>query len=48
MLLTSVTAHLMGIIDTKGQFGNAVAFKIIIVSCPVEIISCEENQLSVW
>ena len=33
---------------TKGQFGNAVAFKIIVVSCAVEIISCEENQLSVW
>ena len=32
----------------KGQFGNAAAFKIIVVSCAVEIISCEENQLSVW
>ena len=33
---------------TKGQFGNATTFKIIDVSCAVEIISCEENQLSVW
>lgn len=31
----------------KGQFGNDAAFKIIVVSCAVEIISCEENQLSV-
>ena len=34
--------------STQGQFGNAAAFKIIAVSCAVEIISCEENQLSVW
>ena len=33
---------------SQGQFGNAVAFKIIAVSCAVEIISCEENQFSVW
>ena len=32
----------------KGQFDNVAAFKIIVVSCAVEIISCEENQLSVW
>ena len=30
------------------QFGNVVPFKIIVVSCAVEIISCAENQLCVW
>ena len=37
-----------GIYSIKGQFGNTVTFKIIYVSCAVEIISYEENQLSVW
>ena len=32
------------------QFGNVITSKIIYVSCAaeIEIIKCEENQLSVW
>lgn len=31
----------------EGLVGNTVAFKIIDISCVVEKISCEENQLNV-
>ena len=34
--------------SSKGQFGNAVFFKIIVVNCAIEIISYKENQLSIW
>lgn len=33
---------------SKGQFGNTVTFKIIVVSCAVKIINYKENQLNVW
>lgn len=30
-----------------GQFGSAITFEIIGIGCVVNIIRCEENQLSV-
>ena len=32
---------------SKGQFFNAVSFKIIVVSYAIEIINCQENQLNI-
>lgn len=33
---------------TKGQFGNVISFKIIVISYTIEIINRKENQLSIW